>query len=214
MPESASNSGVATAADAIVSESPLARFDLANRAVTAAEDARVVVHERAFLGHLNLRGDGDDPRFVAAVQGVIAVALPQTPNTASAAEGLTVCWLGPDEWLIVCPGERRAAIEAGLRSAFAGIRSAITDVSGGQTIIVLRGAAVREVLAKGCPLDLHPRAFDVGRCAQSHLAKAPILVRQVDRAPTFELIVRRSFADYLWTWLEDAGREYGLAIER
>ena len=72
---------------------------------------------------------------------------------------------------------------------------------------------MRELLAKGCPLDLHPRAFDVGQCAQSHLAKAPILIRQLDREPSFEIVVRRSFADYFWLWLEDAAAEYGLAVD-
>ena len=129
------------------------------------------------------------------------------------AQGNTVYWLGPDEWLLVTGRERRAALEAELRGALAGVRSAITDVSGGQTVVVLRGGHVRELLAKGCPLDLHPRAFDVGQCAQSHLAKAPILIRQLDREPSFEIVVRRSFADYFWLWLEDAAAEYGLAVE-
>jgi len=29
----------------------------------------------------------------------------------------------------------------------------------------------------------------------------------------FELIIRRSFSDYIWLWLQDASREYGLVIE-
>ena len=93
-----------------------------------------------------------------------------------------------------------------------GLRVAITDVSGGQTAVVLRGGFVRELVAKGCPLDLHPRVFGIGQCAQSHLAKAPILIRQVDGQPSFEIIVRRSYADYFWLWLEDAAAEFGLAV--
>jgi sarcosine oxidase subunit gamma len=89
---------------------------------------------------------------------------------------------------------------------------AITDVSGGQTVLHLRGRHVRDVLAKGCPIDLHPRAFRIGQCAQSHLGKAPILVGQIEEQPYFELIVRRSFADYVWTWLESAAEEYGLEV--
>jgi sarcosine oxidase, subunit gamma len=68
------------------------------------------------------------------------------------------------------------------------------------------------VLAKGCPIDLHPRAFSIGQCAQSRLAKAPILIGQIENQPFFELIFRRSFADYLWTWLETAAAEYGLTV--
>jgi sarcosine oxidase, subunit gamma len=213
MPESASDGGAGIVARAVTSESPLARFRLADRAAASASHARVLAGERAFLGHLNLRGNSDDPRFVSAVQSVLDGAPPVAPNTVADVRDATVYWLGPDEWLIVCPAERRAAIGAGMQAALADVRSAITDLTGGQTVIVLRGDPARDVLAKGCPLDLHPRAFDVGRCAQSHLAKAPILIRQVDREPSFEIVIRRSFADYLWTWLEDAAREYGFVVE-
>jgi sarcosine oxidase gamma subunit len=34
----------------------------------------------------------------------------------------------------------------------------------------------------------------------------------VDKAPTFDIYVARSFAEYLWAWLEDAGGEYGVAV--
>jgi sarcosine oxidase gamma subunit len=34
-----------------------------------------------------------------------------------------------------------------------------------------------------------------------------------ERGASFDVYVARSFAHYLWTWLEDAGREYGVAIE-
>jgi sarcosine oxidase subunit gamma len=73
------------------------------------------------------------------------------------------------------------------------------------------------VLAKGCPLDLHPRAFATGNCAQSLLAKASVLIHlpndDAQRGPTFDLYVARSFAHYLFAWLEDAGREYGVQVE-
>ena len=73
------------------------------------------------------------------------------------------------------------------------------------------------MLAKGCPLDLHPRAFTPGSCAQSLLAKADVLIhlRADDprHGPTFDLYVARSFAHYLWAWLEDAGREYGVQVD-
>jgi len=60
--------------------------------------------------------------------------------------------------------------------------------------------------AKGCPLDLHPRVFEPGCCAQSRLARTLVTIVQIDASPRYELIVRRSFADYLWQWLHDACR--------
>jgi sarcosine oxidase subunit gamma len=59
-------------------------------------------------------------------------------------------------------------------------------------------------------LDLHPRVFGPGRAAQSTLGRVSILIEQIDAAPTFEIVVGRSFAAYLWAWLVDAGLEFGL----
>jgi sarcosine oxidase, subunit gamma len=196
--------------ECIVSESPLARFAPRTRA-GGIDDSAVIFSERALLGHVNLRGDPQDDRFITAAETTIGIGLRIAPNTFAEGAGNTAYWLGPNEWLIVTSREREATIARELRDALAGSFAAVTEVSGGQTVIVLRGRASRDVLAKGCPLDLHPRAFGRGRCAQSHLAKAPILVRQVDAEPTFEIIVRRSFADYVWRWLDDAKATAGAA---
>jgi len=195
-------------------ESPLVRFGVAGRAKKgAAAGAGVVASERALLGHFNLRGGSADPRFVAGVREALGVALPVVANTVVEGQGNVVYWLGPDEWLVVTAGGRAASVGVAMRTGLSRVRSAVTEVSGGQTVVVLRGASVRDVLAKGCPLDLDPRVFRSGACAQSHLAKAPILIRTLADGAAFEIVVRRSFADYFWMWLEDAAAEYGFAIE-
>ncbi|MCB1713706.1 MAG: sarcosine oxidase subunit gamma [Candidatus Competibacteraceae bacterium] len=165
--------------------------------------------EKSFRGHLNLRGNPDDPAFRKAVQGVLGLELPCVPNTVIDDGELVAYWLGPDEWLIVSPGDREHSLEQALRVALADLFAAVTAISGGQTVIVLQGKHARDVLAGCCTLDLHPRVFGPGRCAQSLLGKAPILIRQVDDSPRFELIVRRSFADYLWLWLNDSANVLG-----
>ncbi|MEO8345633.1 MAG: sarcosine oxidase subunit gamma family protein [Betaproteobacteria bacterium] len=199
--------------DGTLRESPLARFAAAARATSPVANAGIISAEKAFLGHINLRGRVDDPHFAHAVASVIGANVPEKPNTVRQGTDNTAYWLGPDEWLIITPGEQEAAVARDLRTALSGCIAAVTEVSGGQTVIALGGKSVRDLLAKGCPLDLHPRAFDVGRCAQSRLAKAPILIRQVDTIPSFEIIVRRSFASYLWCWLLDAAAEFGHHIE-
>ena len=59
-------------------------------------------------------------------------------------------------------------------------------------------------------LDLSATAFSPGVCAQTVLARVPVLLVSIDLEPTIDLIVRRSFATYLWAWIQDAGREFGL----
>ena len=70
------------------------------------------------------------------------------------------------------------------------------------------------MLAQGCPLDLHPRAFAPGQAAGSHWFKASIWLWQVDTAPTFEALVRRSFMGYVWTLLQRTTQECGLVTRR
>jgi sarcosine oxidase subunit alpha len=193
-------------------ESPLVGSRLADRARAGGSGPGVEACERPFLGHINLRGDASDPAFVAAVAGATGAEPPTTPNTWVAAGDLRLFWLGPDEWLIVTLRERKAAVADALRRALADLHTAVTVVSGGQTVVGIGGPRAADLLAKGCTLDLHPRTFGEDRCAQTLFAKAPVLIRRLPGGQGFELVVRRSFADYLWLWLEDAAAEYGLRV--
>ncbi len=125
-----------------------------------------------------------DPHFAGAVSGVLGDGLPIVANTLTEVNGVTMYWLGPDEWLIVTPDESREAHRARLAPGARGQHAAFTDVSGGQTALHLHGRHVRDVLAKGCPIDLHPRVFGIGQCAQSHLGKAPVLIGQIEGSRT------------------------------
>lgn len=85
----------------------------------------------------------------------------------------------------------------------------VVDVSAQHTVIELAGSRAREVLAKGCSLDLHPRAFGPGRCAQTLLGRAGVIVLPREgEVPTYWVFVRATFADYLAEWLLDARGEY------
>jgi len=189
-------------------ESPLIELD----AATAPDDAvaGLQLWEEAGLGHLNLRGDATDARFVDAVREQTGVAPPTEPNHWVAGSGGTLLWLGPDEWLLITDKDAETKMAEALNGAFAPMHAGATDVSSGQTVLVVRGTDARDLLAKGCSLDLHPRVFGPGRCAQGIVGSVGVCIRQVDDAPTYELVVRRSFADFLWRWLLDAGAEFGL----
>ena len=151
-------------------------------------------------------------RFRPESSSVIGARAPIESNTVSRVGEAAIVWLGPDEWLVISPPDIKDGLSAKLEEALAGLHASVNDISGGQTIIRLRGARARDLLNKGCPLDLHPRAFGVGKCAQSHIAKSNALIIQVDDTPTYDVIVRRSFADYLARWLNHAGMEYDIAV--
>ena len=193
-------------------QSPLSRFFRTAGACSRADDASVVISERPFLGHLNLRGDPEDMGFTSAAEAVLGLALPMEPNAVAVNGALLALWLGPDEWLVVTPPTAKIQLSESLEAALYGMHAAVTDVTGGQTVITLGGPRARDVLAKGCPLDLHPAVFKGGDCAQTLVAKANVTICCVDDSPSFELVVRRSFAEYTALWLHDAALEYGPSV--
>jgi sarcosine oxidase subunit gamma len=194
---------------------PLDHLGLAARAA-APGGAGVWLGEIRFRAMLNLRGDPGAAGFLQAVGAALGTALPLQPNTVARADGVTALWLGPDEWLIVSAPGSEVALEAKLADAVAPHGGCVTDVGESRTTIVVSGPKARDVLAKGCPLDLHPSVFGEGACAQSLVGPVGVaLYREPAGAadpPRFELVVLRSFADFLWRSLEDAGQEYGVAV--
>lgn len=150
-------------------------------------------------GLLNLRGRGGEAGFRDAVAEVLGAVPPAEPNTTGRGRGVTLFWLGPDEWLAVAdPGE--ALTREALAARLEGVHAAVTEVGDGHTWMELTGHQARDLLARGCPLDLHPEAFPAGRCAQTRLAQASVLLHAVE-ADRLRVQVRRSMACYLWTWL-------------
>ncbi|WP_207460719.1 sarcosine oxidase subunit gamma family protein [Azospirillum sp. SYSU D00513] len=182
-------------------------------AVTAlASSAGLVLAEMVPPGQVNLRGNPSDPRFLRAAGSVLNCLLPVGANTVQSTDDITVLWLGPDEWLILtAPGGETELIER-LRAALGDVHAAVTDVSGNRARLRLSGPEARMVLAKGCGLDLHPQRFKAGQCAQTTMARVGIILHQLDDRPTYDILVRRSFAEYTWMWLKDAMAEYGGTI--
>lgn len=165
------------------------------------------LRQRPFLELMNIRGDARDDAFVAAVERTLGVRAPVKPNTITQAAEYDVLWLGPDEWLVRSGEPRMATLEPKLTEALAGVFASVVDVSSGHTVLEASGERVRDVLSRGCPLDLHPRVFAPGRCAQSHYFKASIVLVATAH-DTFEIVVRRSFADYLCRMMLDAAAPF------
>ena len=197
----------------LLPRSPLAVFPEADRKAPPPARPGLKVSERPFLGYLNLRGQNVDLRFVRTAEQSLGIAIPVRPNTFAENDRATILWLGPSEWMIVTEAGSEIEIAQKLREDLSGIFSAVTDVTHNQTTIRIRGDRVLDVLRKGCRLDLHPATFGPGCCSQTLLSKVGVVIRWVNRSPVFDLIVRRSFAEYLALWIEDAAHEYGFAVD-
>lgn len=174
-------------------------------------DAALAIEVMASLAHVNLRGNPGDARFVEAVESVLKQPLPLEPNTVSTG-GHRLCWLGPDEWLLTTPHSGLAPMLGELERVLDGLDAAFNDLSGGQVLLRLRGDIRHEVLGAGCTLDLHPSSFAPGHCAQTGLAKAGVLLCPVEGEGGIDVVVRRSYSDYLVQWFADVAGARGVAI--
>ncbi|MFJ4455076.1 sarcosine oxidase subunit gamma [Pseudomonas sp. NPDC089392] len=192
-------------------QSPLHHADLASLVGKGRKNAGVTLRERKFLGHLTIRGDGHNPEFAAGVHKALGLELP-VALTVVANKDMSLQWVGPDEWLLIVPGGQELAVEQKLRAALEGQHIQVVNVSGGQSLLELRGPNVREVLMKSTSYDVHPNNFPVGKAVGTVFAKSQLVIRRTAE-DTWELVIRRSFSDYWWLWLQDASAEYGLSIE-
>ncbi|MBL1111080.1 sarcosine oxidase subunit gamma [Streptomyces sp. 110] len=184
--------------------SPLAHLADRMRAAAVTGARGVTLAERPFRTMVNLRLD---PVSEAAdrMEKTLGAPLPRECGHTTASGPHTVAWLGPDEWLVLSE-EPIDTVE--LRQALAGDPGSVVDVSANRTTLELSGPAARQVLEKGCRLDLHPRAFGPGRAVSTTVGPVPVLLWQLDNAPTYRLLPRSSFADHLARWLIDAMSEY------
>ncbi|AGZ37508.1 sarcosine oxidase subunit gamma family protein [Pseudomonas sp. SWI6] len=192
-------------------QSPLHHADLASLVGKGRKNAGVTLREKKFLGHLTIRGDGHDPEFAAGVHKALGLELPVALTVVANGE-MSLQWMGPDEWLLIVPGGQEFATEQKLRAALEGQHIQVVNVSGGQSVLELRGPNVRDVLMKSTSYDVHPNNFPVGKAVGTVFAKSQLVIRRTAE-DTWELVVRRSFSDYWWLWLQDASAEYGLSIE-
>jgi sarcosine oxidase subunit gamma len=159
---------------------------------------------------IELRGAWSDA-FASAVQQTLGVNIPATSPGTAKSDDLTALWMGPDRWWLVADSAVLPSVNE-LHQKLAAFNAAVVEVGDAFVAVKIAGPNSRDVLAKGCTIDLHPRAFKTGSVVQTNLAKAQIALYQLDEI-TYQIFARRSFAEYLWTWLEDAGIEYGVSIE-
>ena len=185
--------------DLFQQESPLVRIDLAEPRGNAPR-----IEEKSFLGYLNLRARNNNTGFLAATLKVLGCEPPTSANTVIDSGDYRIYWLGPDEWLVVTPAARQEQVKADLLATLGGVFCSVVDNSSGLTMLHIIGDNAAALLATDCPFDLHPQEFKTGQCAQTRLAKAGMTISPLTDGAGFEIIIRRSFADYLVLWLQDA----------
>lgn len=188
--------------------------DIANTPLQQREVVLAGGHlrEAALTLKFSLRGDSSDQRFMQAVNGLLGNAgagdlqIPVVPNTISAGGQSTIFWMGPDEWLLRCEPQATQILSSALSedafaSAFSGLHAAAVDVSDYYTVFELHSADAMGLLARSCPLDLEKEFAEPGRCAQTRIGNAAVLL-DANGTDKWRVQARWSYAQYLWQILE------------
>jgi sarcosine oxidase subunit gamma len=170
---------------------------------------KVVLSEGRFQTMVGVRVD---PRSEEGSRiGAVAGSLPVRCGAVGGADGVSVLWLGPSEFLVVAPENAHDSLGGdligSLVEALGDAPGQVVDLSANRTTFELTGPRARAVLEKGCALDLHPRSFTPGTALNTEVGNIPVVLQKTGDE-SFRLFPRASFAEFLGRWLLDAMREF------
>jgi heterotetrameric sarcosine oxidase gamma subunit len=137
---------------------------------------------------------GQSDALAGATRTAFGLDLP-SPCRAAIAGELTALWMQPSTWLLMAPPAEPGTVARSVKDACGDIGS-VVDQTLGWAVLLVSGARARDVLARICRLDLHPRAFHAGDVAVTPVAELACLLYQRDDTPRFELIVPASCAGW------------------
>ena len=177
---------------------------LAHRA--APQDLAIGMREIADRGTIDLRGLASDRKFMAAAKQALGIDLPKQPRTSASWGDVKLLWLSIDQWLILATRTKAVELLSALNKSLAGIHALAVDVSDMRAVIRLEGEGAREVLMKGCSLDLLSGEYGPGTVRRMHFAEIAALLQVIDD-DVFDVYVFRSYADYAWDYLLATARE-------
>jgi len=116
-----------------------------------------------------------------------------------------ILWSAPRTWFVISKKEN---IINNIKEKCTDENFAITDISHSRAVIQIKGLQAREILKKGCPLNINE--FKTNNCAGTVFHGISIVVDLIDNNPdTFNLLTLRSFGESFYHHVTDAALESG-----
>lgn len=142
-----------------------------------------------------------------------ALGIKETPGQATAKSDYTAIPLSPGEWMLVSskPDSKGFAQAIGNKLKNNGY---VSEQSDARVIFSLSGPKARDLMIKGCRLDLHPSVTGKGWCAQTQMAQVGVVVHQTSDEPGYDLLVYSGFAQHFAEWLLHTGLQLGISFSR
>ncbi|WP_170528948.1 sarcosine oxidase subunit gamma [Ruegeria arenilitoris] len=170
----------------------------------ASFDGIARIEECGLQGMITLRGDLSDKLVIKAVKDATGQKMPG--QREAFVDGETgVCWMSPDELLVLVPYAEVEAKLAAMQGALSGVHALAVNVSDARAVFRVSGSTAREVLGKVAPVDFSSDAFQPGQIRRTRLAQVAGAF-WMDDAESFRVVCFRSVADYVFKLLKVAAQ--------
>ena len=147
------------------------------------------------IGMITLRGSITSKGLGAA----LGKSLPKVREVVDRKD-MRIAWMSPDELLVLCPKANVADLMANFDKLLCAQHALVSDVSDARAVFSLKGANVREVVAKLAPVDMAPGQFEPGEMRRTRFGQiaAAFWMTGEDEVT---IICFRSVAEYMYKQL-------------
>ncbi|MCF6231602.1 MAG: sarcosine oxidase subunit gamma [Rhodobacteraceae bacterium] len=183
--------------------------------ISALDHARFTgfakVEECGLQGMITLRGDLTSKPLIAgarAAGGGAKMPKMRMANVMDDGAGKSgLCWMSPDELLVLCPYDKVEARLTALSTKLGAAHALAVNVSDARAVFRVSGGAAnaREVLAKLCPVDMSPGGFKPGMFRRTRMAQVAAAFWMDDNQDIY-IICFRSVARYVFDLLKTAAQ--------
>jgi heterotetrameric sarcosine oxidase gamma subunit len=143
---------------------------------------------------------------LAALAAQHGAPLPTFGHVASGTAGIILA-VRPGRWLLLAPPAEPGALSRFWQDS-CGQCAAVIELSAALAAFHLRGEATRELLKRGCRLDLDPARFPAGSAASTIMAQVPVTLAAL--ANGVLLLAPSSTSRHFREWLTATAKPFGL----
>ena len=132
--------------------------------------------------------------------------LPTTPGQGDIGSRFNSLPLSPGQWLVVSHGNSGPGLDE-IEGELADIGYASQQTES-RVCIRVSGSKARELMSRGCRLDLHQDVVGKNFCAQTQMAQVGVLIHQISDGAEYDLYVYSGFARSFWHWLTETAEQF------
>jgi sarcosine oxidase subunit gamma len=167
----------------------------------------VLIEEVTNFGMVSLKVDLLDAKVREIIQSISGTRCPQI-GKISDGKKMSVGWMSTDEYAIFSESSDAIKLVGRVSSKLKKYDHLCLNMSDSRRCFHLKGKGWREVLSKGTPADLSPKAFGQGVLRRTRIANVAVAIWSFNETEAF-IISMTSVGDFIIEWLNNARLETG-----